>query len=132
MAKRIALLILGALSLSACGDGGGSRSAIQEPAEDVLAAHESAGAASLTSGRAVYQEFCASCHDSGLHDAPVTGRAADWDDRSRLWQAVLMAHAKAGYLEMPAKGGETALSDLDVSQAAEYMLLQTYPEKLPD
>jgi cytochrome c5 len=33
---------------------------------------------------------------------------------------------------MPARGGEPALTDLDVSRAVEYMLLVTYPEKLPD
>ena len=43
-----------------------------------------------------------------------------------------MEHAKEGYLQMPARGDEPALTDLAVSQAVEYMLLATYPQKQPD
>jgi cytochrome c5 len=79
-------------------------------------------------GRAVYDTHCASCHDPGTGDAPAVGKKEDWDDRSRLWTAVLFEHAKAGYLEMPAKGGTSGLTDKDVTAAAEYMLTVTYPE----
>jgi cytochrome c5 len=84
------------------------------------------------SGGEVYAEFCASCHDSGLLGAPVTGKPADWENRSQLWQAVLTEHAKAGYLEMPARGGAGELSELSVSQAVEYMLLTTFPAQPRD
>mgnify|MGYP000264159802 CR=1 FL=1 len=35
---------------------------------------------------------------------------------------------KAGYLEMPARGGAPGLTDEDVSAASEYILTVTYPE----
>ena len=60
------------------------------------------------------------------------GDRAAWAGRSQLWQAVLFAHAQNGYLDMPAKGGATSLDEADVARAAEYMLMQTYPEVRPD
>jgi cytochrome c5 len=45
-----------------------------------------------------------------------------------MWQAVLSKHAKAGYLEMPGKGGQAELSDESVEAATEYMLGLTFPE----
>jgi cytochrome c5 len=83
-------------------------------------------------GQAAYEAHCASCHDTGLDDAPVTGSPGDWFERSQLWQAVLMEHARAGYLEMPKRGGNPELSDIEVDAAAEYMLAITYPDRPPD
>jgi cytochrome c5 len=83
-------------------------------------------------GYEVYQEFCASCHDAGKEDTPVTGNPADWNDRSELWMAVLAEHVEAGYLSMPAKGGHPELTDLGVKMAVEHMMLRTFPEKTRD
>lgn len=82
----------------------------------------------LVAGKETYQKACASCHDEGLDDAPVTGDQDSWTDRSRLWSAVLFEHAKAGYLDMPEKGGQSELTDASVEAAAEYMLSETFPE----
>ena len=129
--NRAALLALGVTCLAACG---GSESvsqpdeaAIPEPPTTPLV-----GEAVVSLGRETYEGFCASCHDTGVDGAPVTGNPAGWENRSNLWQAVLMEHAKAGYLEMPAKGGAGELSDLSVSAAVEFMMLATFPDKLPD
>ena len=78
-----------------------------------------------------YRVACASCHDTGEDGAPVIGRREDWSGRSDMWQAVLFEHARAGYLDMPGKGGRTDLSDEAVEAAAEYMLEKTFPE-LPE
>ena len=86
----------------------------------------------VISGLDVYQDHCASCHDAGLDGAPVTGKRSDWENRSGLWVAVLAEHVKAGYLQMPARGGVSPLSDLSVTQAVEHMMLQTFPEKPAD
>lgn len=79
-------------------------------------------------GKATYAAACASCHDSGESGAPRTGVREDWSERSDLWQAVLFNHAKAGYLEMPGKGGQSELTDQAVEAATEYMLGLTFPE----
>ncbi|MCU0976810.1 MAG: c-type cytochrome [Steroidobacteraceae bacterium] len=82
----------------------------------------------VAAGFAAYQRACAACHEEGLDGAPATGRAEDWSGRSWLWQAVLVEHAKLGYFDMPARGGDTTLSDEDVQAAAEYMLTLTHPQ----
>lgn len=78
-------------------------------------------------GFAAYQRVCADCHETGARGAPLTGRPEDWAGRSRLWQAVLFRHAEQGYLGMPARGGDEALTDREVQAAAEYMLAVTQP-----
>jgi cytochrome c5 len=75
-----------------------------------------------------YDRYCAGCHEQGIDGAPRTGDRAAWSGRSWLWEAVLFEHAKSGYLDMPAKGGNESLADATVSRAAEYMLTLTYPE----
>ncbi len=115
--SRALLLVLGLLSLTACSANRDAASPM-EP--------------STLTGQETYNAACASCHDTGLDGAPVTGNLVDWVDRSPLWQAVLMEHAKEGYLEMPAKGGHPELSDRAVSAAVEYMLTSTFPSRLPD
>ncbi|NIM68867.1 MAG: hypothetical protein GTN86_01940 [Xanthomonadales bacterium] len=82
----------------------------------------------LQHGKAIYDRACAVCHDPGAGAAPDIGNREDWSGRSRLWCAVLFEHAKAGYLDMPAKGSHPELSGRDVETAAEYMLSVTFPE----
>lgn len=82
---------------------------------------------SLT-GQQAYEQACASCHEEGLDGAPRTGDPEAWADRSMLWEAVLFEHAKKGYLEMPAKGGDETLRGTAVERAAEYMLTLTFPD----
>lgn len=82
----------------------------------------------LALGKATYDSACATCHAEGAGGAPRTGHREDWEERSDMWQAVLSKHAKAGYLEMPGKGGQPELSDDSVEAATEYMLGLTFPE----
>ncbi len=80
-------------------------------------------------GEEAYLQHCAGCHETGLLGAPREGEPMDWEGRSRLWQAVLMEHAKTGYFDMPARGGKTMLPDEVVDAAAEYMLEITFPDR---
>ena len=86
----------------------------------------------LALGRETYEMACASCHDEGKDGAPIKGDRDSWSNRSHLWSAVLSEHAKAGYKDMPCKGGQLELSDKAVEAAAEYMLSETFPEKPRD
>lgn len=83
-------------------------------------------------GKQAYLTHCAGCHETGLEGAPVVGDRGYWEARSRLWQAVLSDHAKAGYLDMPAKGGRPDLPNATIDLAVDYMLSVTYPELPPD
>lgn len=82
----------------------------------------------LQDGQRAYEAICASCHESGEDDAPVTGNKEDWVDRSSLWEAVLFEHADKGYINMPARGDTDYATQYDVGAAAEYMLTVTHPE----
>jgi cytochrome c5 len=84
-----------------------------------------------STGKAAYDQVCAECHDQGLNGAPKTGDRDAWAGRSQLWEAVLFEHAKEGYMEMPAKGGEEGIDDAIIEMAAEYMLSRTYPNMPP-
>ena len=117
------LLYLPAIALAVAGCDRASEGVSDEPA-----AAEPAGVVEeirTFSGKDAYELACAGCHEDGLHGAPKTGDPEAWAGRSWLWEAVLFEHAKKGYNEMPAKGGNESLSDGLVEKAAEYMLSQT-------
>ena len=82
----------------------------------------------LALGRETYEAACASCHDEGKDSSPTMGDRESWANRSPLWSAILIEHAKSGYLGMPSKGGQSELSDNAIQAAGEYMLSETFPE----
>lgn len=82
-------------------------------------------------GRNTYVAACAACHDEGRDGAPRLGDSAAWSARSPLWQSVLALHAQNGYLRMPAKGGDTELSDQAVAAAVEYLVTWSQPDQPP-
>lgn len=86
----------------------------------------------LPTGQAAYDKACAGCHDEGIGEAPAVGDRQAWAGRSSLWVAVLAEHARQGYLQMPAKGGDPGLSDEEVAAAAEYMMTLTHPDRPPE
>lgn len=128
MSRAIAFFMLSSLLfLIACSPGN------EESAEPLAQATKEVHAESwredqLLKGQEVYEAACASCHEQGEGGAPAVGNRAEWSGRSDLWTAVLSAHAKAGYLQMPEKGGHSELANEDVSAAVEYMLQKTFPE----
>ena len=75
----------------------------------------------LALGKDVFEWACAACHDAGEAaadiGAPQLGDRESWSDRSPLWSAVLLEHAREGHLDMPAKGGHPYLSDRAVQAA---------------
>ena len=79
-------------------------------------------------GAAVYNSGCAVCHAAGVAGAPKTGDAAVWQSRLAQGAAALIQHAIDGFQGetgvMPAKGGNPALRDDEVTAAVEYMLQQ--------
>lgn len=129
LVNRTVFVLAGSLFLAACGAGQDRES---PPA--AASQHSPPPAASVPeiSGKDAYDRVCAGCHETGKNGAPVTGNPEDWEDRSQLWQAVLMEHAKAGYLEMPAKGGDAELSDWTINAATQYMLEITFPDRPGD
>ena len=91
---------------------------------------DEAVATAVMTGKEAYDAVCARCHDDGVDGAPRIGDREAWADRSQLWEAVLFEHARDGYLSMPARGGEESFDDATVEKAAEYMLKQTFPDRI--
>lgn len=85
----------------------------------------------LSLGRDTYIAACAACHDEGRDGAPRLGDSAAWSVRSSLWESILVEHAENGYLQMPAKGGHTELSDEAVAAAVEYLVTWSQPDRPP-
>ena len=98
----------------------------------LLAAPAALASERLEDGEKAYARLCASCHESGAAGAPMTGSPEDWENRSDLWDGVLLEHAEKGYLNMPARGSSEHATDYDISVAAEYMLTITHPDRPAD
>ena len=119
---RIYLLLASLIWLTAC-------SADQDAVSHTELPAANAQNMESMSGQEIYEWACGTCHDTGVGGAPISGNPADWADRSPLWQAVLMEHAEAGYIDMPVKGGNEELSDQQVDEAVLYMLGVTFPNR---
>ncbi len=82
-----------------------------------------AGQTLAADGKAVYDATCAACHTAGAAGAPKLGDKAAWAPRLKDVAAAKAAAIK-GKGVMPAKGGNSGLSDADVSAAVDYMAAQ--------
>jgi cytochrome c5 len=75
----------------------------------------------LALGESVFNHTCLTCHGSSVRDAPRAGDMHVWQPRLAQGLDVLIQHAKEGHGRMPAKGGYTTLTDLEVSSAVAYV-----------
>lgn len=82
-----------------------------------------AGQSFAADGKAVYESTCAACHATGAAGAPKFGDKAAWAPRIKD-VAAMKASALKGKGVMPAKGGNSSLSDADVLAAVDYMASQ--------
>jgi cytochrome c5 len=82
-----------------------------------------------TQGQGVYMNFCAPCHASGVAGAPKVGDKAAWQGRINKGEEAMAALAIKGFQGssgvMPAKGGNSALTDEEVTSATTYMVEQS-------
>ena len=79
-------------------------------------------AAGPVDGKKVYEGLCAACHGAGIAGAPKVGDKGAWTARIAQGDAALHEHAIKGIRAMPAKGGNPALSDAEVSAAVDHMV----------
>jgi len=78
-------------------------------------------AAEEKTGAEVYQATCHECHAAGQLNAPRYGDGKAWGKLVREGLNDLVPSALAGLRKMPAKGGNPALSDLEVARAVIFM-----------
>lgn len=77
-------------------------------------------------GKVIYEANCASCHKDGIMGAPKTGNKPSWTHRLEQGMDVLVSKSIKGYQGkkglMPAKGGNTKLTDAEVGNAVAHMV----------
>ena len=73
------------------------------------------------SGQEVYEAVCTSCHSSGALGAPKFESKGDWGSRIGQGFDTLIKHAIEGIRQMPPRGGDGDLSDIEVARAVAYL-----------
>lgn len=84
--------------------------------------------ARLAQGKTLWEGTCQGCHASGALGAPKIGDKAAWSPRVTQGLDTLVSHAINGFNSMPARGGNSSLSDEQVGLAVQYMVSVTNPE----
>ncbi|MGM0616274.1 MAG: c-type cytochrome [Pseudomonadota bacterium] len=73
-------------------------------------------------GGDIYSNVCAACHESGAAGAPIRGDEEAWAERTEQGFATLLDHSINGIGAMPARGGNSNLSDEEMEAATKYMV----------
>ena len=80
-----------------------------------------AAAPGARSGEAIVKATCAACHQSGVQKAPKIGDKNDWAPHFGHGLSALVQSAIKGKGAMPPKGGDTTLTDAEVTRAVMFM-----------
>jgi cytochrome c5 len=91
---------------------------LQQEEKEVVSAVEVSG------GEQIYQQACQMCHAAGVAGAPMTGDANAWAVRIEKGRDKLLNNAIQGIGVMPAKGGQSQLSDEEVASAVDFLIQQ--------
>ena len=91
-------------------------------AAGIVEAAEVKAVAVALSGDQVYQQVCASCHTSGVMNAPMLGDVASWEARLVKGTETLYSNAINGIGTMPAKGGRADLADDAIKAAVDHLI----------
>ena len=108
----VLLLLSSSLVFTGCTEGGGTRVGQSGPSHP---------------GKAVYNDYCYSCHNPGINGAPRIGDVDEWRPRIAKGKALLLASTVNGLARMPAKGLCYSCTDEELSQAVDYMIAQAQP-----
>jgi cytochrome c5 len=73
------------------------------------------------SGQEVFEAVCTTCHTPGALGAPKFNNKGDWGPRIAQGYDTLIKHATEGIRQMPPRGGDSDLSDIEVARAVAYM-----------
>jgi len=92
-----------------------------QPIGTVVLAEPSAPKGSLT-GEQVFGQTCKTCHETGIAGAPKFGDKAAWAHVIAQGEKTTFEHALKGFKAMPAKGGNSELTDDEVKRAVAFMV----------
>ena len=82
---------------------------------------DASGPKVFKTGEQVYKAVCAGCHDSGAAGAPKFADAAAWAGPNATGLQSMVVSVIKGKGAMPAKGGNPALDDFEITRAVVYM-----------
>ena len=77
--------------------------------------------APLKTGQAVYESVCTTCHAAGVAGAHIFGDKAAWAVPIATGYQAMLQSVLNGKGAMPAKGGNSALKDIEVERAMVYI-----------
>ena len=80
-----------------------------------------AAAPGARGGEAIVKASCAACHQSGVQKAPKIADKADWAPRIKTGLGAMVQVAMKGKGAMPPRGGDTSLTDAEVTRAVVFM-----------
>jgi cytochrome c5 len=89
------------------------------------ASSDACAQAAERSGKEVVDSLCISCHGSGAGGAPKIGDKKAWSARTAKGLSSLSQSALKGIRQMPAHGGNPALTDTEIERAITYMVNQS-------
>lgn len=89
-----------------------------------LPVHASSDTITPDTGKDIYEEKCAVCHNVGAAGAPKLGDMQAWQPRIAQGMEVLVNHAINGYNSMPPKGTCMSCSDAEIKAAVQYLVDQ--------
>lgn len=95
-----------------------------KPAGEVVVA-AAGGAQQLRDGKTVVETACAACHATGAMNAPKIGDKAAWGKLAGRGLDALAASAIKGVRQMPARGGNPDISDIEIARAIAHMANQS-------
>jgi cytochrome c5 len=97
----------------------------KSPAMEQTKEQPAAGAtAAGDQGKTVYQNSCASCHETGVSGAPKLGDKTAWDSPIAKGKDQLVQSVINGMGAMPPKAGNPSLSEEEIRAAVDYMVDQ--------
>ncbi len=76
------------------------------------------------SGKTVYSNSCATCHDRTTQGAPLPDDDVEWGKRIKKGKKILLKNVMNGYKElMPVKGGCRNCTEKEILAAINYILI---------
>lgn len=96
-----------------------------KPVGEVVVAEAKSGGATVRTGKQINDSVCAACHGTGVLNAPKIGDTAAWAPHIKEGLETLTQNAIKGIRQMPPRGGDPSLSDLEVARAVAYMANQS-------
>ena len=100
---------------------GADRPVVAEAAAPTPIALHAPASGANADGKKIYETTCTVCHGAGIAGAPKFGDKAAWAPRLATGMDALYKVALSGKGAMPAKGGNTSLSDAEVRAVVDYM-----------